>query len=414
MKRRNFLFGSVAAGMGTMVHGALASAGNAMGTNAVEAAARRSVVFVYLHGGASQIDTFDPKPGRPTGGPFRAIRTAIDGVRFSEHLPQLAKRANRMAVIRSLTSKEGNHNRARYLMHTGFVPQGGVQHPGFGSAVARANPAGPLPGYVAINGPGQTPGYLGAAYAPFPVGNPTQPVRNLSANHTIDERRLDRRMALWRALESDFAKDRPSPQVVGQRQVGEQAVAMMRSSEAVAFDLSREPARAHERYGAHAFGQGCLMARRLIDAGVPFVEVGLRGWDTHRDNFPRVKDLSAQLDTGLSALLDDLVSSGRMGETLVMVAGDFGRTPKINANGGRDHYPRASSLLMAGAGIRGGIAVGQTDADGYEVVQRPVKPADIYATVAKVLGVSNEMHDTPLGRPVMTFDAEGEPLEELI
>jgi hypothetical protein len=416
MQRRAFLRSSLGIGFGTLIAGVTAGSrvAGASGSSLPGAGKAASCVLVFLHGGASQIDTFDPKPGRPTGGEFEAIETSIRGVRFSQHLPQLARRLDQMNLIRSLTAKEGNHDRARYLMHTGFIPQGGVKHPAWGSVVARRHERGELPNYVALNGPGHAPGYLGARYAAFPIGNPQQPVRNLAPNRTIDDQRLDRRMQLWRELESDFLEDHPTDQVRGQREIGERAVRMMRASQASAFDLSGESDKTRARYGPSRFGLGCLMARRLVEADVPFVEVALRGWDTHQDNFARVKDLSLQLDAGLSALVDDLRSSGRLDSTLVVVMGDFGRTPNVNARGGRDHYPRASSMLVAGGGTKRGSVIGATDPDGYEIAQRPVSVADLFSSFAHALGVAgDETFMTPQGRPVTSVDDAGKVVEEL-
>ena len=249
---------------------------------------------------------------------------------------------------------------------------------------------------------------------PFPSAIPQKPVRNLAANQTITDARLDRRMELWRGLQSDFEASHPAPQVAGQRAIGERAVTMMRAQEARAFVLDDESAATKERYGQTRFGQGCLMARRLIESSVPFVEVGLRGWDTHRDNFPTVERLSRELDRGVSALLDDLNASGRLSSTLVVIMGDFGRTPNINANGGRDHYPRASSLVMAGGGVVGGQVIGATDPDGYEIAQRPVGVPDVFASMAHALGVAgDETHMTAQGRPVTVVQDGGAVIGEL-
>lgn len=374
----------------------------------------RACILLFMHGGASQIDTFDPKPGRDTGGEFSAIRTALPGVRVSEHLPGLAQRLDRLTLIRSLTAREGNHDRARYLMHTGYPPQGGAQHPAFGAWVADGRDAGALPGYVAIDTPGQGPGLLGAARAPFIVRDARRPVRNLAPTRPVAPSRQDDRAALWRSLQGDFAAHHPSPHVQGHRDVLEQALTMMASPATEAFDLSREPETMRARYGDSGFGQGCLMARRLVEAGVPFVEVGLRGWDTHADNFDRVRALSGPLDTGMSALLDDLGARGLLDETLVVWMGDFGRTPRINGRGGRDHYPACSSVLIAGGGTPGGQVIGATDADGYEIVDQPVTVPDLLRTMAAALSLDpDDTRMTPTGRPISMVDG-GTVIEELL
>jgi uncharacterized protein (DUF1501 family) len=363
----------------------------------------RACIVLYMQGGPSQIDTFDPKPGRPTGGEFKAITTKVAGLTMSEHLPGLAKLAPKLAVIRSLTSKEGNHARAQHLMHTGYPPQGGVDHPAFGSLVADTRGATSLPGYVAISGPGEDAGFLGAGLSPFVVADPQKPVRHLAPLPPVDDARFARRVSLRRGLEDAFVADHPGVVSEGQRAVGERAIATMGAKDLAAFALDGDPARAH--YGEHRFGLGCLMARRLVEVGVPFVEVGLGGWDTHEDNFARVKALSAELDQGMSALIADLAQRGLLAQTLVLWLGDFGRTPDINGRGGRDHYPRCQSVVMAGGGVRGGVVVGATDADGREVAERPVTVPDLFQTVAHLLGIdAKKVRTAPSGRPVKTVD----------
>jgi len=373
----------------------------------------RACILLYMEGGPSQLDTFDPKPGRPTGGPFKAIETAAAGMRISEHLPRLARHGRRLAIIRSLTSKEGNHDRARHLMHTGYPPQGGVDHPAFGSLVAEAHGLADLPGYVAIGGPGEDAGFVGAAYSPFPVLKPEKPTRNLTIAKGLDERRFGARLGLWRTLQEAFAADHPGALVSGQTAVGEQAVALMHAPGAAAFDLAGEPEAVRRAYGDSPFGAGCLMARRLVGEGVPFVEVLLKGWDTHESNFPRVKELSATLDQAMSALLDDLAARGLLDSTLVLWMGDFGRTPAINERGGRDHFPGASSVVLAGGGVRGGQVIGETSADGTEIAARPVTVPDLYRSVAWAMRLDpDKTRFAPSGRPIKTVDG-GAVIKEL-
>jgi hypothetical protein len=369
----------------------------------------RSCILLYMEGGASQLDTFDPKPGRPTGGPFNAIESSVSGVRVSEHLPRLARQMKRLCLVRSLTSKEGNHERARHLMHTGYPPQGGVDHPAFGSLVAESRArepgGGQLPGYVSIGGPGEDAGFLGAGYAPFPVLNPTKPTRNLARARGVDQARFDARIELWRILHAGFAADHASSVVTGQGDVGERALALMRAPGVAAFDLSSEPEAVKLAYGDAPFARGCLMARRLVTEGVPFIEVMLRGWDTHEDNFPRVRALSRVLDQAMSTLLDDLAARGLLESTLVVWMGDFGRTPRINARGGRDHFPAASSVVLAGAGVRGGTVVGATSPDGDVITAQPVTVPDLYRSVAWAMNLdADRTRFSPSGRPLRTVE----------
>ncbi|MCR9160116.1 MAG: DUF1501 domain-containing protein [Nannocystaceae bacterium] len=404
--RRNALrlgLGALAAGVTTAAHATHATPN--LGT-------AKACVLLYMVGGASQIDTWDPKPGRPTGGEFDTIRTTLPGVHVSEHLPLLAQRTNDLAILRSLTYREGNHARARYLMHTGFVPAGGARHPGLGAHMHAAQPPGsPLPGNIAIGGPGHSAGFLGPAHDPFVVGNPTRRVRNVEA--AVSPARLDTRLALWSGFEADFAARRSDAAVAGHQSNVEQAIRMMRAEELEAFDVSAEPSRTAQRYGPSKFGQGCLMARRLVERGVPFVEVQMGGWDTHESNFERVAALSAELDAAMSALLDDLRDRGLLDETLVVWMGDFGRTPRINGRGGRDHYPAVASAVLAGGGIRGGQVVGATDEDGYEVRDRPISVEDLHRTLHTKLGLDpDDMNLSAGGRPIAAVDG-GHVIEEL-
>lgn len=413
MHRRSFIrlgLGALLAGVGAATRPVLAGPGSSAITPA------KRCVVLFMHGGASQIDTFDPKPGRPTAGEFQPISTSLAGLSIAEHLPGFAARMHRLTLIRSLTAKEGNHERARYLMHTGYAPQGGVVHPGLGAHVARTASAraGDLPGQVSLNLPGQGPGYLGAKWSPFIVPDAEKPVRNLAPPRPLPEARFDRRVEIWRELDGNFAKTHGSPAVQGARAIGEQAVALTRAPELDAFDLEREPSRNRERYGSGSFAQGCLMARRLLEAGVPYVEVGMRGWDTHEDNFNRVRTLSAELDRGACALIDDLIASGLWSETLLVWLGDFGRTPRISPRGGRDHFPRVSSVVLGGGPIRAGEVIGASDQDGEDIAERPVTVPELFASLAAALGIdAGETHTTAAGRPVTTVDEAGTVVGEL-
>lgn len=423
MDRRNFLrLGLAGLGAGLLLGGnPRARAGNLSGSAGpiiVGKPALRCVVL-FMHGGASQIDTFDPKPDSANGGEFRAIGSKLAGIQIAEHLPGLAQRMDRLALIRSLTAKEGNHERARQLMHTGYAPQGGVEHPGFGAHVARmadvGDPDRAMPGQVSINLPGQGPGYLGATHAAFTVADASKPVRNLAPPIAIAEARRERRVDLWHELDARFAREHAGPRVEGARALGEQALAMTNAAELSAFELDQESAATRARYGKGSFADGCLMARRLLESGVPFVEVGMRGWDTHEDNFARVRKLSGELDKAMSALIDDLIASGLWSDTLLIWLGDFGRTPRINGRGGRDHFPKISSVVLGGGPIRSGQVIGRTDRDGESIVERPVTVPDLFTTLALALGIEpGETHVTSAGRPVTSVDEAGEAIRELL
>jgi uncharacterized protein (DUF1501 family) len=375
----------------------------------------KACILLFMNGGPSQFETFDPKPGRPTAGTTGARRTKLAGVRFSENLPELSRRADKLAVVRSLSYREGNHGRARHLVQTGYAPQGTIGHPAIGAQVAQGlKGEGDLPRCVAIGGPGQSPGFLGAAFTPFVVADPRKPVRNIAPSPEVSDNRLDRRLELWRHLQSDFGRGRNSPVVAGHEAVVDQAVRMMRARELEAFDLDQEPVNVRERYGDTRFGQGCLMARRLCERGVPFVQVTQNGWDTHDDNDARVKALCEELDPAFSSLLDDLSASGRLDETLVVWLGDFGRTPRINGRGGRDHYPRVANVVLAGGGIPAGQVIGATDIDGYEVRDRPIDVPDLFRTIFLRLGLDPDaVRMAPGGRPLNAVDGGTEVAELL-
>ena len=324
-----------------------------------------------MNGGPSQMDTFDLKPGHANGGPFKAIHTSVTGVRISEHLPKLAQLADHLALVRSMSTKEGDHGRASYFLRTGYMPQGQVRYPTLGSLVAKelADEEAELPSFVSIapfrflNQAAYGPGFLGHEYAPLIVGESNRGqqvvrpgmnqedaalrVKDLDLPDGIVRRRADARLSLLEPLNSEFIDSHPVGPAAGHRSAIERAVKLMRSDEVKAFQLDAEPPRLRDGYGRNPFGQGCLLARRLIERGVPFVEVTLNspdgqqavGWDTHAQNFDRVRQLSEVLDAGWSTLIRDLQQRGLLETTAIVWMGEFGRTPKINANAGRDHFP---------------------------------------------------------------------------
>ncbi|MBI4575708.1 MAG: DUF1501 domain-containing protein [Planctomycetes bacterium] len=376
-------------------------------------------ILIFLAGGPSHIDTFDPKPGAATGGPFKAIRTAVEGLSLGEHLPRLAEGARRYAMIRSMTSREGNHDRARYLLHTGYAPLSSVQHPSMASLAARDRraPSGPsadLPPVISINGAAPGAAFLGSGLDPFLVQSALKPIDNLGMPGGVDRARYARRLKLLEALEDDYSTRGGGPEGAAHRDVVARAVRFMNAEALGAFDLAGEPEAVRAAYGTEEFGAGCLMARRLVEAGVPCVEVVLGGWDTHQDNFTRTAALSGQLDAGLSALLADLASRELLGRTLVVCLGEFGRSPAINASEGRDHHPAAWSALLAGGPVRGGTVVGATDPEGAAVVERPVTVPDLMATVAVALGLDPAGENwSPSGRPFKVSDG-GTPVAEVV
>jgi uncharacterized protein (DUF1501 family) len=374
----------------------------------------RACVLVWLNGGPSHIDTFDPKPGADTGGPFRAIATAVPGLRLSEHFPRLAKQAGQVAVVRSMTSREADHDRAVQYLHTGSLPSETVEYPELGSVVARtwSSDEDGLPAFVAIDGTPSGAGFLGQDFAAYSVSSDPKEagIPNVALPEGVDEARLRRRLRAMEELNRGFGR-RADPAAVAAHAGSIARGLRFRSSPGLkAFNLSAEKPATRAAYGIKdksegtSIGRACLLARRLVESGVRFVEVSLDGWDTHTDNFNTVKQLSQQLDPALAALLAELQGRGRLAETLVICMGEFGRTPQINSDNGRDHHSEAFSLLLAGGGIRGGAVVGATDAQGVHVKDRPLAVPDLYATLLHALGIDGRRVYRVGGRPVRLVD----------
>jgi hypothetical protein len=383
-------------------------------TDALPSQAEHCIVL-FMSGGPSQLDTFDPKAGTSNGGPFKAISTSAKGIEFSENLPLLAEQAHHLSIIRSMVSREGNHERARFLLHTGYAPTGSVQHPTLGSIASyyMDDEDFELPSCVNINSPTFTGGFLGAAHDPFLVSNPMKPIEDLRYPSQMDRHRFRQRLKMLKDLEKDFLKKRNTRSTEAHQAVYKKADKLINSPNAKAFSLNDEPTALREAYGMNQFGQGCLMARRLVEAGVKFVEVSLDGWDTHQNNFESVKNLLGVVDPAFSALVKDLADRDMLDKTVVLWLGEFGRTPKINENDGRDHFPDGWSAVLAGGGIRGGQAVGATDAEGTEVVDRPVSVPDLFASLCFALGIDfhNENYSR-MGRPIRVVD-NGAVVKEL-
>jgi RNA polymerase sigma factor (sigma-70 family) len=334
---------------------------------------RYSVILLWMTGGPSQLDTFDLKPGNVNGGPFKEIETTAKGVRISEHLPRLAKQAKHLAIIRSMTSKEGDHIRASYLMRTGRAIDEDPDYPTLGSALAKELGEGreDLPRYISIvpwllfGTKGYGPGFLDGKYSPLLISPVKQGV---IVPPTVDERMRLPPEEAFEAFEAGKGKK-------------------LRAAVAKAFDLGEEKDSVRGGYGWTAFGQGCLLARRLVERGVPVVEVNLPGWDSHEDNFSLVEKLSNDLDQAWGALLQDLHDRKKLDTTLIVWMGEFGRTPRINARQGRDHFPHCFSTVLAGARIKGGQAIGKTSVDGINILERPVTPAELHATIYRAVGI---------------------------
>lgn len=377
-----------------------------------------SCILLFMRGAPSQFETFDPKPGTNNGGPTKAIETAAGGIRIAEGWENVATQMNDISLIRSLTNnKEGNHDRAVYQLHTGYVQSQTVRHPSLG-AIASAE-LGPdefdLPHFVAIGHRAGIigSGFLGTAVAPFAVLDPNKVPNNTELPTGTNGGRFVRRHNLLKDLEEDFAEAGGKSRVENHRLLYDNARKMVLSPRLKAFDLSQEKDSVRDRYGRNGFGQGCLLARRLVEQGVTFVEVESPGWDTHADNFSRVKAQAGVVDPAFAILIADLKERGLLEKTLVIWMGEFGRTPRINAKTGRDHHPLSFNAALAGGGIKGGQVIGATNAEGTDVEKRPVSVPDLFCTFCHALQINPRKENiSPLGRP-LTITDKGQPVREL-
>lgn len=432
MSRRSWLRSSAAIAAGAS--GWLPSLAAATQSAAVQ---NRHCVLLWMSGGPSQIDTFDMKPKHGNGGTITEVSTNVAGVRFSEHFPMLGKQADRLAILRGVSTKEGDHERGAKLMRTGFMAGSPVNYPAIGCSLSKAigetnamKDGERLPDYVTIapGGLGRGsihPGFLGPKHAATSVDavNPQAAdsfaqlrVDFLQRSEQIPLARHDARMQLWRSMQDDFLRSHQTDNVIAHDTVYQSAIAMMNSDAKDAFDLNAEPDDVRRSYGSGRFGQGCLMARRLIERGVPLVEVTLGdgiGWDTHQDNFKQVESLSRQLDQGWATLMTELADRGLLERTTILWAGEFGRTPTINAMGGRDHFPQAFTCVLAGGGVAGGQTYGRTSDDGGEVIDGKIDQKDLLATLCMAVGVDPATENMAEGgRPIAI--AEGRVIDQVL
>jgi hypothetical protein len=393
----------------------------------------RACILIWLDGGPTHLDTFDLKPGAPAEvrGPFQPIATSVPGIQICELLPRTAALMGHLAIIRSLTSPLGEHNLGTHYLQTGYKPSPLLTYPAFGSVVAHLSSRDSLlPPFVAVpnhrTGGGRTPanGYLPATAGPFEVGAMVAGgfrVPNLDFYPGLNAERLQDRRRYLKVFDQ-FQSGVETNQGSFEDPVFEQAYRLVTSRDAKqAFDLSEEPAAVRQRYGGKPIGPCCLLARRLVERGVPFVTVNNSGWDTHqqlvttlKDGFAGARDpvgLIPSLDLAFSALVEDLEQRGLLDETLVVVMGEFGRTPKLNTNGGRDHWPRVFSVVLAGGGIPGGQVIGSSDASGESPRDRPTTPSDLACTIYGRLGIDPARQlTTNDGRPIR-INQEGKPIE---
>ncbi len=378
----------------------------------------KNVIYLYMTGGMSHLDTFDPKPAaKGAMGLTETIDTHADGIQVSANLPLVARQMDKIALIRSMLSTQGAHEQGQYYQHTSYTLRSSIRHPSMGAWLQKfqdkGNPS--LPGSVMIGNDSRHPGagFFESRFAPLMINDPESGIQNVKVSQWFTQERFDSRLAVARQLDARFAETYNLKNVRAYSDMYDDAVKMMRSEELKAFDLEQEDAKLRQKYGTDRFGQGCLLARRLVEHGVRFVEVTFGSWDTHNANFTRVPELCEELDAALSTLLQDLQIRGMLNETLVVLATEFGRTPEINQNDGRDHYPKAFTCAMAGGGVRGGSVYGGTDATGSNISEKTVTVPDFNATIAYALGLPlDQVLYSPSKRPFTVAD-KGKPVTEI-
>ena len=430
LSRRDWL--RVSAGLGISASGWLPAFAAETARNPER---RRSCILLWMNGGPSTIDLFDLKPAHTNGGPFKEI-VAAPGLKVGEHLPKLAKFGKHLAPIRSMSTKEGDHARATYYLRTGNMPTGALQFPTIGSLVSKelGDPASEMPNFVSIAPFRQFsqgafgPGFLGPNYAPLivgdnaafgapPTGNTDRSLRveDLGRPGDVTSEQAESRYDLLRDLEQSFSSDHPNVVAQSHATAYDRAVRLMQSVGAKAFDLNEEPVKTRDTFGRNLFGQGCLVARRLVERGVPFVEVNLGGWDTHQNNFDAVQRQCGILDAGWASLMADLAARGLLETTTIIWMGEFGRTPRINQGRGRDHFPNAWSAVLAGGGITGGQAFGQTSEDGTKVEGESTSVPDLLATLCRALGIDHtKTNNSNVGRPIRIVDKSAKIIKSVL
>lgn len=384
----------------------------------------KSLIILWMGGGPATIDLWDMKPGSPNGGEHKPVSTTASGVQITEHLPNVAKQMKNLSIIRSLQTREGDHQRGTFLMNTGRSPNPLTEFPSIGSVMSyyqamdvEAMKQADIPSFISVGGGRVGPGFLGMKYASFNVQNAGAPPENV--NPPVSGVQMDRRKVLFESLEGSFKTNVPADAAKAHKEVYDKALNLVTSSRKEVFSLDKEPASLREEYGRTGFGNGCLLARKLVEAGVAAVEVSLGGWDMHNGIFAALQRRLPELDKGMSALTRDLADRGKLKDTVIVWMGDFGRTPKINQNGGRDHWPRCWSVVVGGGNIKGGVAYGSTDENGTSVKDNPTDILDLYATIYKGLGIDPtpqsvaDVRDN-LGRPYYIAGDKPKWIKELV
>ena len=414
--RRKFIEGLAASSLGVSL---VSAADDKKKIDRLKASADH-VIYLFMGGGMSHIDTFDVKPESPEiQGPVKAIKTNVSGIRLSEYLPGTAKQMDKLCVINSMTTTQGAHPQAVYYMQTNYPPRGTIAHPHMGSWVSHYLGQGnsTLPCNVKISQfiNSQGAGYLHPRHGALPIGDPAQGLQNSQLSKGVSEKQMDKRLQALAKMNGEFQQKYSHLKLRAYSEMYNNSVKMMRGKDISAFDLSQEKKKTHEAYGDSQFGQGCLLARRLVEHGVKYIEVGFRVWDSHIANFDKVSANCKIMDKAYSALIADLYSRGMLKRTLVVLATEFGRTPEINTakENGRDHHVKAFSCVLAGGGVKGGQVYGKSDKNGNEIIENKVTVEDFNATIGNALGLPiNKEFTTSTGRP-FTIAKKGKPVTEI-
>ena len=406
--RRSMLGATGATLFGLQLFDLLAHAGESKETKA------EHVIFFWNGGGMSHIDTWDPKPGRPTGGDFKPISTSVPGLQISEIFPQLAQQMHHCALVRSIAGTQADHGQGTYNLQTSYQQTPNIVHPGFGSVVAHEKrKVGDLPAFVSISGRAPRASYLGQACEAYFVGAPGEKDPYLAFPEGITNVRGNQRLEVLTRFNNRFSDKAPGESAASMKTAIDDAVTLMRSPALEAFELDKVPTTMLNRYGDNTFGRGVLLAKQLVETGVRFVQVNRGGFDTHTANFPAMRAHGEVMDPALACLVEDLAASGLLQKTLIVMLSEFGRTPEVNEDAGRDHWSEVFSCFVAGGGISGGKVIGSSDEDGYSPKDNPVKVADLHATFCHSLGIDpNKEVMTPLQRPMKLVD-NGSPVPEM-
>lgn len=373
------------------------------------------VILFWNGGGMSHIDTWDPKPGRPVAGEFNPINTSADGIQISSIFPTVAKQMHHAALIRSIAGTNGAHGRASYQLQTSYNQSGNLVHPGIGSIVVHEKErTGDLPSFITISGNARRAGYLGQRCEAYYVGRPGEKDPYLAFPTGINNVRGNKRLDILKQINLRKQAKLSTKELKAVDTATREAVNLMRSPALKSFELEKENPKTLARYGDTDFGRGALLARKLVETGVRFVQINRGGFDTHNNNFPAMENHGLTMDPALASLIEDLAAIGKLESTMVIMLSEFGRTPRINNNAGRDHHARCFSCFMAGGGIKGGQVIGKSDEDAMMPADRPVNPHDLHATICHAMGIDhNKEVETPLGRPMRLISEGAKPVMEL-